>query len=92
MKWTVRAEMTITGPADEVEALLDSVMESLLDLGVEDPSVSAEISSGAVELGFLVEGESIDEVSKLTREIYQSLPQLRATHESGRHIAELTPA
>ena len=92
MKWQIRLEVKIDGDADAVEAFLDNVMEQLVDSGVEDPAVGAATATGATEIEFLVDGQSIEESQYNARDIAcKMIPGIEIVGEVTRR-AELVSA
>ena len=53
------------GGPDALDVHLDRVMDELVKLGVEDPSLNATLASGLVELSVVVEAGSFPEAMKV---------------------------
>lgn len=95
MKWHILLEVRLRGEPDDVEAVLDSVMEHLVDAGIEDPAVGATLQVGAVEIEFIVDGEDLEEAHQRARRVLADAlelpPESELVGESTRR-AEPVPA
>ncbi len=95
MRWQILLEVQLHGDAADVEALLDSAMEHLVDAGIEDPSVGAALDAGTVEIEFVVDGETLDDAHDRARTIIAEAlalpPESELVGESTRR-ANLVPA
>jgi len=69
MKWQIRLEVRLHGQPDDVEAVLDGVMEHLVDAGIEDPAVGGALETGTVEIEFVVDGEALEDAHQRVRGI-----------------------
>lgn len=69
MKWQILLEVQLYGDPDEIEALLDEVMECLVDSGIDDPTVGAALATGVAQIEFVVEAASLQEAQVLAREL-----------------------
>jgi hypothetical protein len=61
MKWQIQVEVKLTGTPEDVEEMLDGVMGCLVDTCAEDPSIGVAVTTGATEIEFVVDGDSIEE-------------------------------
>ncbi|HEY5246580.1 MAG TPA: hypothetical protein VIJ60_12995 [Acidimicrobiales bacterium] len=95
MKWQILLEVRLHGEAGDIEALLDSTMEHLVDAGIEDPSVGAALEVGTVEIEFVVEADALEDAHQRARGIIADAlalpPDSELVGESTRR-AELVPA
>lgn len=94
MKWHILLEVRLPGEPADVEALLDNVMEHLVDAGIEDPAVGASLQAGTVEIEFVVDGGVLEEAHQRARHILAEAlklpPNSELVGESTRR-AELVP-
>lgn len=81
MKWQIVLEVRLRGEPDVVEALLDDAMGHLVDADIEDPSVGAALGTGAVEVEFIVEGETLEEAHQHARDIVEKALDLPPSSE-----------
>ncbi len=95
MKWQILIEVRLHEDADDIEALLDSTMEHLVDAAIEDPSVGAALEVGTVEIEFVVDGDTLEDAHQRAQGIIAKAlalpPDSELVGESTRR-AELVPA
>ena len=96
MKWQIVLEVELNGAPEDVEAVLDQVMEHLVDEDVHNPSVGAAIGTGKTEIEFVVEAETLDHAHYLAHALLSkslNLPALgQLVGQSTRKSEELIPA
>jgi len=69
MKWQIVLEVQLHGAPDDIERALDNAMNHLEDLGIQDPSVGASLSSGFSEIEFVVDAETFTEAQRSAESI-----------------------
>ncbi len=60
MRYSFAIGMRISGQRDDLERALDRVMDELVRLNAADPSISATIDEGEVEISVVVDAVSPD--------------------------------
>ncbi|MGH9106359.1 MAG: hypothetical protein ACRDZX_11090 [Acidimicrobiales bacterium] len=95
MKWHILLEVRLQGEPEDVEAVLDNLMEHLVDAGIEDPAVGASLQMGTVEIEFVVDGAVLEEAHRRSRNILAGAlmlpPNSELVGESTRRV-EFVPA
>jgi|GEM_PF-6418509 len=69
MKWQIVLEVQLDGKPEDLQRVLDDTMESLLEASVEDPTVGATLSSGVVEIEFVVDAPALSVAQQKAHEI-----------------------
>jgi hypothetical protein len=59
MKWQMTLVADLHGSPDDVEALLDDAMGRLVEAGIQDPAVGAELAGTEVCIEFVVEADDL---------------------------------
>jgi hypothetical protein len=95
MKWQIVLEVELNGAPENVEAVLDRLMEQLVDEDVENPSVGAAIGTGKTDIEFVVEAETLEDAHYVAHKLLSkslNLPALGQLVGQSTRKSELIPA
>jgi hypothetical protein len=87
MKWQILLEVELYGAPNDIEAVLDRVMEYLVDDNVENPGVGVALETGFTEIEFVVVADGIEEAHEIARKVLSKSLNLPS---SGQLIGEST--
>jgi hypothetical protein len=95
MKWQIVLEVELDGAPADIEAVLDHVMEQLVDEDVHNPSVGASLEAGKTEIEFVVEAETLEDAHQRAHKLLSrslNLPALGQLVGQSTRKSELIPA
>ncbi len=98
MSYLVTFEGRSDEGADALERHLDAVMETLFDMGAEDPDIGAALTQGSFEITLRVEADRVEDAvadaAKIVRKALRAagaepirFPQARATEDPSSALA-----
>lgn len=76
MKRQIVLEIRFQGEPDGVEAVLDAIMEHLVDAEVEAPAIGAALVEGVAGVEFVVAAGSLEEAHQRARHIAEDALEL----------------